>query len=388
MSTTLNDIELLTRDYVGSYSTGQIDTDKVYRAINRAVEYVKREVSFPNDEKTFTFKFSNDRYYYDAPDDFVEALLLSYKTESANNPWNGFTYHDYPDIIERAGTIRENRWTVVNFNGKRQIMIVGRNQINPSTLESADDTTGWAVSGDASDLTQDTNQYVQGYASLSFDVVRSSGVARVTKTVTATDLRHIFEKKAEFKINQYLTDNNVTSVALKVMSSPSDYYLMTAALTDNDLAFPQDEWFKIAFDTEDAVIVGSPDSSAITTYQIEYTLPVSFTAATDFRIDSLYAIFPEKVQLIYTSNYKGTNASGTPIKTLATATDTLAFSDEYDDYADLVAQRAAINLWSQLRGDSNEYINLVRDFRLNMRSFTKRHPRRRLQGVFRHKLQR
>jgi len=388
MSTTLNDVELLTRDYVGSYSTGQVDTPKVYRAINRAVEYIKREVSFPNDEKIHNFKFSNDRYYYDLPDDFVEALLLTYRSMKANSVYTGFEYHDYPDILERVSTIRENRWSVVNFNGKRQIMIVGRNQIQPSTLEAMDTTDGWAASQDASGLTQDTNQFVQGSASLSFDVVRSSGVATLTKTLNPTDLRHIFDRKAEFKINQFFTDNNVMSVTLKVLSSPTDYYLITAMLTDNDLQFPQDEWFKIAFDTENAILVGSPDPSAITGYQIEYTLPVSFVAAADFRIDGLYTIFPEEVQLIYNTNLKGVDNSGNPIKVLSAADDLLSFSDEYDDYADLVAQRAAINLWTQLRGDSNEYINLVRDFRTNMRSFTKRNPRRRLQGVFRYKLRR
>jgi hypothetical protein len=388
MSTTLNDVELLTRDYTGTYSTGTLDTNKVYRAIDRAIEYVKREVSFPNDEKRFQFKFSNDRYYYDLPDDFVEALLLTYREESANNPWNGFTYHDYPDILERAGTLRENRWTIINFNGKRQLMIVGRNQIGQSVLESMDSTDGWAVSDDASDLTQDTNQVFQGVASLAFDVVRASGVATVTRSMSATDLRHIFEKKAEFKLNQYFTDNDVTAITLKVMSSPTDYYIMSAVLTDNDLEFPQDEWFKVAFDTENALIVGSPNAGEIITYQIEYTLPASFVAATDFRIDGLYAVFPEAVNLIYTSNYKGTSAAGVAKKVLNAPTDILAFSDLYDDYADLVAQRAAINLWAQLRGDNNEYVNLVRDFRLNMRSFTKRYPRRRVQGVFRHKLRR
>lgn len=389
MSTNLNDLELLTRDYAGSYSTGTADQEKVYRAINRAIEYVKREVSFPNDEKTNDFYFTVDQYYYDLPSDFAEALLLTYRKESANNVLNGFVYHDYPDILERAGSSVGNRWTIVHFNGKRQLLIVGSNQYPSSALEAMDSLTGWAVSDDASDLTLNTDRFFTGNASLAFDVVRSAGYATVTKTLTATDLSHVFARKGQFKLNTFLTDNNVTSVSLKVLSSVSDYYVMSATLTDNGIAFPEDEWFRLAFDTTTATKVGDPDTTAITSYQIEFTLPGSFTAATDFGIDTLYTVFPEELRLVYSSNAKGTNQAGTENKqTLTHATDVLAFSDQYDDYADVICQRAAINLWPQLRGDNESYALLVRDFRTNMKSFTKRHPRRRVQGVFRHKLQR
>lgn len=384
MSTTLNDLQLLTRDYIGQYSTGTVNDERVIRAINRSIEYIRRQVSLPSTQQTHTFLFSIDNMYYDVPENFSEALYMKYREDRMNEIYGAFEYFDYPQILENR---THNRWSIVHNNGKPQILIKGANQFGTTLLESADDTAGWAVSGDGSDLTVDTYQKTQGIASLSFDVTRSSGAAQLTKTVNPSDLRYIFERKAFLKADFYITEP-IDSLTIKVRSSAGNYYLATATQTDRGLPFPTDEWFTVNFEVENMIVVGAPDTQNITSYEFEWELPVGFSPAVEFRFDNFRVLFPEEVQMFFISSIKGTDTSGNPKKDLDNPTDILSFSDMYDDYADIIAQRAAITLWTQIRGDIEAFMVLRQDFRENMLSFTKQYPRRRVQGSFKHKLKR
>ena len=384
MSTTLNDVRLLTRDYIGQYSTGSVDDERVDRAINRAIEYVRREASFPSAERTHTFQYATDQLYYDVPPNFAEALYLKYADERMHTIHNAFDYMDYPQILEGGYS---NRWSIVHHNGKPQILIKGSNQFGSTLLESADQTDGWVASEDASNLQVDTYIKTQGLASLSFDVTRNSGEAVLTKTNNPSDLRYIFDRHAYLKVDLYITEP-VDAVTLKVKSSASDYYLMTVDQTDEGVPFPIGEWFTVSFQVEDAAIVGTPDSQNITSYEFGWELPTGFSPAVDFRLDNFYVVFPERLQLFFVTNIKGEGADGTEKRVLDTGTDKLLFSDTYDDYTDIVAQRAAVSLWPQIRGDMEMFIALRQDFQRNMKGFTKTFPRRRLQGSFKHSLRR
>ena len=62
--------------------------------------------------------------------------------------------------------------------------------------------------------------------------------------------------------------------------------------------------------------------------------------------------------------------------------DILYYGNEYMDYTELIAQRAAISLWTQLRGDNEAYVLLERKFNDNLKTFARANPRRRIQGTF------
>ena len=182
---------------------------------------------------------------------------------------------------------------------------------------------------------------------------------------------------------------NITSVAIKLQSSVGNYYTITTTTADDGTAFVQNEFQKIGFHTEDAVATGTPDLTAITKVTIEFALGASFTSAADFLIDQLFTAFPEQMDLVMLTNIKGTDSTGVTDKALLTSAGDIAlFSGDYDDYIDLVAQRSALNLWPQLRGDKEQYILMKQDFAENLKGFARRWPRKRKQGVFRHRLKR
>ena len=387
--TTLGDIELLTKDYVGNYSTGTSKQDVTYRAINRSIEFNKRMVGLPNDEDIYSFYFSADQLFYDLPAKVSEGLYLMYNNKLANTRGDKFEYFNYPEILQGAGNTPAKKWSLTGINGKKQLIVSATNKYGGVTLFNLDDVTGWAASNDASDLSLDTTFKYEGSGALSFDITNSAGTATITKTGISLDLQDLFDKFGFIKFQSYMSDNNIDGITLKLQSSSGNYYIITVTVADDGTAFVEDEWQKIGFDTQNAVAVGTPDLSAITELSIAYDLGTGFVSAVDFRIDNIFTTYPDKLDLIHLSNIKGTNAAGTEEKTtLDTATDILYFADDYDDFADLIAQRAAINLWPQLLGDKEQYQLLKNDYKTNLKSFARRWPRKRVQGSFRTSLRR
>jgi len=386
---TLSDIDLLTKDYIGNYSTGTSKEDIRYRAINRSIEFNKRMIGLPNDEDIYSFYFSADQMYYDLPAKVSEGLYLMYNNPKANTRDNKFEYFNYPEILQGAGNTPANKWSLTGINGKKQLIVSAFNKQGGVTLFNLDTISEWTASDDASGLTVDGTFKYSGAGSMSFDIVDSAGVATLTASGLNVDLKDLFDKYGFIKMQSWMTDNDIDSIALKLQSSPGNYYTIAITIADDGTAFIQDDWQKLGFDTQNAVAVGTPDLTAITEFSVEYTLGASFTSAADFRLDSIFTTYPDKLDLIHLSNIKGTNAAGTVEKTtLDTSTDILYYSDDYDDFTDLIAQRAAINLWPQLMGDKEAYQLLKNDYKTNLKSFARRWPRKRVMGSFRTSLRR
>lgn len=388
MSTTLSDVRILTRDFIGQYSTGSAKEDQVDRAINRAIERIKREIGMPADEDIHTFWYTQDKLFYNLPSTFREGLYVQYNSKNANTLGNVWDYLDYPTVLQKAGGDRDNHWSFTHINGKKQLVMVGYNGHQGRTLLDCDTAENTAASGDASNLTVDEITKVQGSASLNFDITDSSGTATITFTSLNIDLEDLFDKNGFLKLWVYMTDNDIDDVTIKVQSSSGNYYNIIATQNDDGVDFVQDEWQKIAWDTSDKVAIGSPDLNNITEIAVSFGLGTGFTSAVDFRIDDLFSAYAEKMDFVYYTNAKGTDSSGTAKDTLDAPDDILYFSGDYDEYTTLIAQRAAIYLWPQLRGSIEHYQLLRQEHRSELKVFARAYPRKRKQGQFRHTLRR
>lgn len=387
MSTTLQDIDNLTKDYCGNYSTGTAKSDVRYRAINRAIEFGKRVLTTPNDEDVFSFWYSDDQLFYDLPAKFLEALELKYNNPLANRNDNKWDYFDYPSVLQNAGGSRRNRWSVTNINGRKQLVVVGYNGLQGQTLLTMDSTDDVTAEDDAASLELNTLTRYEGVGALQFDLSNATGIGTIVFSGLNLDLEELFERSGFLKFFLFAaTGSSIDDITLRLTSSVGNYYTMNVTVADDGTAFASNEWQKIGFHTEDAVTTGTPDVNAITEISIEFD---TNAALVDVLIDQLFTAFPERMDLVMLSNIKGTAADGTTEKSvLDSGDDILNFSEDYDDYADLVAQRAAINMWPQLRGDKEQYILLKQDFNDNLKTFARRWPRKRVQGVFRHSLRR
>jgi hypothetical protein len=379
MSVTLSNLRTLVRNNIGVFSTGTADNILINSAINRAIEHIKRRLGLPSDEDIQTILFSQDQYYYDLNTDFDEMILLSYHDTTLNTAQREWSYRSYPELLRRLGeSVNKNEFSFTTINGRNQILMRGVNEQQGGLLESFDAVGNWTAEDDASGLALDENQKFEGTGSLSFDITNSAGYARLNNDNLDLDLDNLFENEGYLKLYTYMTDATIDDVTLYVKTDDSNYATITATVDDAGSAFAANDWIKIGFPTADAVLVGSPDYTDITEMTIEFDLGAGLTSVADFRVDYLFTAFPDQIDLVYRSKYKGTDTTGVTSKIdLAVDSDILLIGELFPDIAEVIAKRAALNLYPTIRGDVNMYSIMRQEFEDEMKNYGRIFPRRR-----------
>lgn len=391
MSVTLADLRTLTRNEIGVYSTGTASNPLIDSAINRAIEHIKRRLGLPSDEDIQTILFSQDQYFYDLNTDFDEAIMLMYQDTTLNTKGREWSFRSYHELLRKLGSpVFKNEFSFTTINGRNQLVMLGVNERHGGLLEAFDAIGNWTDEDDASGLALDQNQKYEGSGSLSFDITNSAGFARLNNDNIEWNLEDLFDNNGYIKLYTYMTSALVDDITIYVKTDDSNYAYITATTDDTGSAFVADSWKKIGFATDDAIVVGSPDYSDINEATIEFDLASGFTSAADFRVDYIFTAYPDKMDLIYRSKYKGIDTTGTTYKVdLSEESDKLLAGELFPDFASLIAKKAALNLYPTVRGDVNMYAIMRTDFKEEMDSLGKIYPRKRLAVDFpRTKLQR
>lgn len=388
MSVTLSEVLLLVDDYSVSNS-GQVNADRKKRAVDQAINFFKRKMGLPSDELIYSFLFSQDQLFYDMPTDFDEELQLLYHNPDFNTPENEWENRAYPEVLQRTGSNTRNIWSFTSINGRRQLVMSGRNLRQGGLLFSLDAVGDWVAAGDASNLTLDENQKYEGSGSLNFDITNSSGGAIIRNSNIDINIEDLVTYHGYLKFWTWLTDDRIDDITVRLYEDTSNYYTIVADTDDAGDDFAEDEWIKIGFPMDDAVLTGSPDPTAITRIDIEYDLGSGFTSAADFRLDDIFTSFPDEMDLIYYSQYKGTDTTGVTNKKILTVdTDKLAIGEFFPDIADLIARRAALNLWPGLRGDKDWFATYRDELKDFIGDAGRKFPRKRVSKYLRTRLMR
>ncbi len=344
----LQDILDQLNDYLQNFTTGTIDLGNRIRAVNRAFEYVKRRLTLPGDEVIQKFYFTQDNNYYNLNVDFNEGLQVIYDNYVNNISDNEWEYKPYPDILRVVGDQSfGNWWSWTVINGVMQLLMFGTNQFQGSTLATFDAITGFIGQNNAQNLNIDTNIFKEGSGSLSFDInpaLGNTGTASIYWTVNY-DFRTLHQQNGILKLYVWLPVTTISSINLVVGSSPTDYYTFVATTYDDATAFVVNQWKRVQFRfVDNPTVVGSPNDQAINFIRVDFVQGGSFGNAVvqNFRIDDLYTQFPDYMDLIYLSAYKGTDTTGKTKKIfLDTNTDIPTFNTFMPDLIDVIALRAA-----------------------------------------------
>ncbi len=392
MSFTVNDVILRASDYVANYSTGQSTTPQKIRAVDASVNYIKRLLGFPQDERKASFLYTSDNFYYNlstiAPD-YQEPIGLYYDDPRKNNPKEGraWEYRPYTELLPQTGNWPNlnNQWSTTPINGSWQLLLLGSNQLSGQMLETFDQNV-WSASGDASNAHTDVNIKYQGVASEAFNITYSTGQAILTSNSVNWDFITVIQNQAFFNAYAYFPSTNVTSVEFRFQSSAGNYYSMVSTTKSDGTAWTLNQWNKITWSTSGATIVGSPNIQNINELQIIFNIPVGFGTVPNFRIDDLYYIYPDLMDFIYSSNIKGTNSAGSPISTYTSITDIITYDD---DFIEPISLYTALYIQPQLRANPQWYQMYQQNFMQFIKTYARSWPKKRLSNNYsRAKLQR
>jgi hypothetical protein len=214
-----------------------------------------------------------------------------------------------------------NTFTIEYINGVKTLRFskdIGQPQ---RVIDAINETTGWVVGNDATNITLDTQYYISGSAALNFDLSGAGVTGHVEKTLTtAIDLSED-EDIASLFLYVYLPDSSImTSFDLRWGNDNANYWNRTVTQPHNRASF-QDGWNLLRFDWNGATETGAP--AAATTDYLRFTVNYDGTAETDIRIDSLTSNRGQIYEMVYYSNALFQDTTGTLLEATTADTDTV-----------------------------------------------------------------
>lgn len=387
-------------DYIANYTVGNIDIVQRLRALNRAIEDVHRRLGLTCDETIFNFLYAQDNMFTDLPEDFDEPILLYYANKNYNlGGQSGWQWNQYTRILQNSGqggsgrglgygfgyalgTYGQKWFSSTNINGLKQLIQLGPNIIQGGIINPFNSLNLVSATGDATTLAVDNNFFVNGGGSVSFTIDPTLGNGYAGLLVTGFGVMSVaqaIKKLGIYKVWSFLQTTDISNIQL-ILNSANGSFTFNASAQDSSVPFVADTWNRTQYPWTDVVITGNPDSEEITSYEFRYTEGAGFggVAIPFWRINDFYIAYPDEMDLVYYSQYKGTNADGTVQKIiLDSLSDLPNFMQFYPDFLNLVALRAAYLLMPQLSADKDFMKMYKEDYNEQMSDLGKIYPRKR-----------
>lgn len=389
-------------DYVSNYTTGNVDQAQRLRAINRAIEDLHRGLGLTCDESIFNFLYVQDNMFTNLPIDFDEPILLYYLNNNFNQGGqSGWQWNKYTRLLQSSGVGSGLGWgqglplsaygqkwfSSTNINGLKQLLQLGSNILQGGIINPYNSTNLTTGTGDTTNLAVDNNVWINGGGSLSFtiDPTLSNGYAGIKTTGFGfMSVQQALQQNGIYKVYSWLPSTHISNIELILTSSPGNFYTFSATTQDNGTPFIQSTlnsiWNRTQYKWGSVSITGSPNSQQITSYEFRYIEGPGFggVAIPFFRINDFYLVYPDNMNLVYYSQYKGTAADGVTEKIiLDSLTDLPNFMQFYPDFLNMVALRAAYILMPQLSGDKDFMKMYKDDYIEQMHDWGRIYPRKR-----------
>lgn len=372
-------------DYIANYTVGSVDTAQRIRALNRAIEDIHRALGLTSDETIFPFQYLQNSIYTSLPIDYDEPIALVYQNPKYNLPGHGWTWQLYTYLLKNSGvSTRTNQkfFGSTNINGSKQLIQSGSNIKQASIINPFNTINLVSTTGDATNLAVDNNVWINTGGSLSFTIDPTKGFGYAGIKVSGFGIMNVQEallNNGVYGVYSYLKSSAISKIEL-IMTSASGSYTFSATTQSSALPFAINTWNQTNHPWTLVSISGSPDSQNITSYEFRYTEGVGFGAVAIpyFRIDDFFLQFPDDMNLIYYSQYKGTDSTGATKKIMLDSLDDKpTFMQFFPDFLNMVALRAAYILLPQLSGDKEFIAMYRRDYIEQMKELGKIYPRKR-----------
>ncbi len=248
----------------------------------------------------------------------------------------------FGDPIEVRGTqwLGDNLVAFSEDDMVRKLLLSKPIDDNETGIDTLDAVGDWAAFGDGTNVTKDSDNYVQGSACLNWDI---NADGNTTAGIYNEDLD-------TFDVSKYLSNGsifawvyissatNVTNFIIRVGSSSSAYYYITVT-TNNEGASFYAGWNLLRFDFTNKATTGTPDDDACTYVALYMTKDAAKVSETDYRFDNIVMKLGSHYNVVYYSKYGWQSSTGTWLENATATTDYLNVdTDEYDVIAEKTAE--------------------------------------------------
>src|SRR3990167_9692158 len=171
-------------------SGGRLEDSDIREFINNFFRFSSRKYLLPWTKRTQDLEIYDGVYSYTAPTDLVVPIEpQKYISEDQNDTFN---FHATTQREFARNLNNQNDFAVDWERGTKFLNIRHNEGLGGSLIHNMDDVDEngtWAVSGDGSGLDEDTGNFLEGAASLFFNVTNSGNTVTLTNSnFTALDL--------------------------------------------------------------------------------------------------------------------------------------------------------------------------------------------------------
>lgn len=187
--------------------------------------------------------------------------------------------------------------------------------LNVSTLDSLTAGGGtWAISGDATNLVANTDNFVKGIASLSFDITAAGGTTAGIKNTTLNtfDLTN-YRYNSIFVWAYVVSTTGLTNYSLKIGTNTTNYFLASVTTTHEGVAFTTG-WNLLRFDLATSAQTGTVTLASCKYAELYMTKTVGKVSETGYLFDQIQVKKGQYNNLYYYSGYGWTTSAGTWIQ--------------------------------------------------------------------------
>lgn len=312
-------VDVLRRDS----TSGTVDNPTIKEAINATLDELRGDIDITTAVERTSFYYLAGVHDYDISNTLSISDFSNVKDiRQASNPHTNFTHMTSNDFERRKDF--ERGYAVETIGDSEILKIspqesVGKKDIH--NFSDIDNNGTWSAdtnNSDAHNLAQDSVEYVEGSASLKFDIDVSQSGSDYAE-ISVDDMSSIdlsgdaYDERARFRIHVFIPSGATTdlnSFTLRWGSDDSNYWEVTSTTTANAGSFDEEEWNEIEFAWPDSTVTGSPDSSDIKHLTLRVNYDASYNDQTGFRVDDLDAYEPFRLELVYYSNYWVDDGSG------------------------------------------------------------------------------
>lgn len=304
----------------------------ITRLVNRAARYVVNDIDLRSTKRMAYLSpgLNEGQYDYQAPADIKEWGLIDVRRIEGRQERDKFNMVT-TEYFDRHKTYNKNLVSIEDTDWLKKL------RISAETREASDrevvvddcedltpDSGTWAVSGNASNLTLDTDFYVHGDASLNFDMATSwTAASAVLSGFDAVDLSDFETGGSVFVIVYIPSATGLSSVNLKIGSSSTAYFRQSKTVTNENLSFYAGLNL-LRFDFAGSTETGTVDMDNIDYVELGFVGAGTGPASnTDWRIDYVVARRGKPHQVLYYTKFPWQSSSGTFLEESTATTDIL-----------------------------------------------------------------
>lgn len=288
-------------------------------------------------------------YSYACPADLKDTAIVDIQKQTNRKEEFFLTT---PEEFDRTKTFRTGLVAVDDRDFVRLLNLSTELNTEEVAVNEFDSLTGngtFVASGDATNMSIDQTNFINGSASLQFDTNTGGTTAVITNSTQAVADLTKFKGHELFLWVYIPATTNLTNFILKWGSDSSNYWSKTVTTTHEGLAF-QVGWNLLRFDWP-ATSTGTPVITAINYIQVTITKSAGMAAATGWHIDFLAARTGDIHSIIYYSKFGWQTSAYAYIESSTADTDFLvADTDEFN----LIVQYCAKLASQAVRMDQND----------------------------------